>query len=82
MRVIVNELQGLKQRTGIGHYTAELLRCARLQAASDQIDGFPAGWVRRATAACFRAGNIAQPGTRTRSLGMLRTATIGLVRDG
>jgi alpha-1,3-rhamnosyl/mannosyltransferase len=79
MRVIVNELQSLKQRTGIGHYTAELLRCARLQAPDDQIDGFPTGWVRRTTAACFRAGSqLAQPA----SLRAMFAGPVSLLRDG
>jgi alpha-1,3-rhamnosyl/mannosyltransferase len=83
VRVIVNELQGLKQRTGIGHYTAELIRCARIQAIGDQIESFPGGWVRKATAACFRAGgNLGRPGKRANSLGKLKSVAVGLVRDG
>ena len=50
MRVIVNELSALKPKAGIGHYTAELLRCLRTHPGEDQIDGFPAGWLRRAPA--------------------------------
>ena len=38
MRVVVNQIAGLGQKTGIGHYTAELLRCMREQAAGDEID--------------------------------------------
>lgn len=83
MRVIVNELQGLKQRTGIGHYTAELLRCARHQAAGDVIDGFPGGWVRRASSRFFRAGgNLGQPGKQANRLGKLKSAAVGMARDG
>jgi glycosyltransferase involved in cell wall biosynthesis len=48
MRVVVNQLAGLGQKTGIGHYTAELLRCMRAQCGEDQIDVFPTGWLRRA----------------------------------
>jgi glycosyltransferase involved in cell wall biosynthesis len=83
LRVIVNELQGLKQRTGIGHYTAELIRCARLQAAGDVIDGFPGGWVRRATCGFFRAsGNLGQPARRAKLVGKMKSAAVGMVRDG
>src|SRR5215472_14658122 len=47
MRVVVNQLAALGLKTGIGHYTVQLLRCLREQAGADQIDGFPEGWVRR-----------------------------------
>ena len=43
MRVVVNQIAGLGQKTGIGHYTAELLRCMREQAAGDEIDDYPTG---------------------------------------
>src|SRR5947209_8669326 len=52
MRVLVNRLVGLGRRTGIGHYTVELLRCLRAQAAPDIIDDFPRGWLRRVSEAC------------------------------
>jgi alpha-1,3-rhamnosyl/mannosyltransferase len=57
MRVIVNQLVALGPRTGIGHYSAELLRCLRQQAGDDRIDAFPEGWARRARefAGRFRA---------------------------
>src|SRR5205809_244636 len=48
MRVIVNQIAGLGQKTGIGHYTTELLRCMREQVAGDEIDEYPKGWLRRA----------------------------------
>lgn len=45
MRVVVNRLAALGLRTGIGHYTMELLRCLRTQAAADAVEDFPQGWV-------------------------------------
>lgn len=45
MRVVVNRLAALGQKTGIGHYTVELLRCLRAQAGEDEIEDFPQGWV-------------------------------------
>src|SRR6266849_2221624 len=48
MRVVVNQLAGLGPKTGIGHYTAELLRCLREQATADEIEDYPTGWLRRA----------------------------------
>ena len=55
MRVIVNQIAGLGQKTGIGHYTTELLRCMREQVAGDEIDEYPKGWLRRAGRAFKRA---------------------------
>ena len=79
MRVIVNELQMLKQRTGIGHYTAELLRCLRPQVApSDCIDGFPNGLVRRAVAAGFRAQRSAGGASAGRR--SVKAAVLGTLR--
>ena len=43
MRVVVNQLVALGQRTGIGHYTSELLRCLQQQSGDDRIDAFPQG---------------------------------------
>jgi glycosyltransferase involved in cell wall biosynthesis len=55
VRVVVNQLAALGLRTGIGHYTVELLRCLREQAFADLIDGFPEGWVRRLRELCAQA---------------------------
>jgi alpha-1,3-rhamnosyl/mannosyltransferase len=48
MRVVVNRLVALGLKTGIGHYTEQLLRCLHAQPGADRIDSFPTGWVRRA----------------------------------
>src|SRR5262249_7285868 len=84
MRIIVNELQMLKQKTGIGHYTAELLRCLRAQAAGDCIDGFPGGCLRALAAGSFRAnrnlaGSAVSNNTRTLALARLRSRAVGLL---
>ena len=47
MRVLVNGLTACGGRTGIGHYTAELLRCLHDQADSTAIDCFPSPWIRQ-----------------------------------
>jgi glycosyltransferase involved in cell wall biosynthesis len=44
MRVLVNGLSALGARTGIGHYTAQLLRCLRDQAPHDVFESFPGPW--------------------------------------
>jgi alpha-1,3-rhamnosyl/mannosyltransferase len=41
MRIVVNQLAALKQRTGVGHYTAELLRCLYQQTPRGSISAFP-----------------------------------------
>lgn len=55
MRVLVNELQALKAKTGIGHYTGELLRRLREQAGDDGIETFPGPWLRMAQSLGRRA---------------------------
>ena len=55
MRVLVNELQALKAKTGIGHYTSELLRRLREQAGDDGIATFPGPWLRMAQSLGRRA---------------------------
>jgi len=85
MRVIVNQLPALGIKTGIGHYTTELLRCLCAQAGDDQIDGFPEGWVRRARQAAaqvrpYLEGRQAQGASSTASLANLRTSVFQHVR--
>jgi glycosyltransferase involved in cell wall biosynthesis len=85
MRVLVNQLPALGLKTGIGHYTVELLRCLRAQAAPDQIDGFPEGWVRRARAAAGRArpyleGGQGQGASSRPVLARLRSNALHYVR--
>ena len=67
MRVVVNQLVALRQKTGIGHYTAQLLRCLREQGGEDRIDGFPPGWVGR-NLVCTGPGSAAA-GTATIAAG-------------
>jgi len=54
MRVVVNGSITLGPRTGIGHYTAELLRCLNQQAPGSTT-AFPEGWFRRVAGAAARA---------------------------
>jgi alpha-1,3-rhamnosyl/mannosyltransferase len=48
MRVLLNALSTSGAKTGVGHYTAELIRCLREQTLPGEIDCFPHGWVRGA----------------------------------
>jgi alpha-1,3-rhamnosyl/mannosyltransferase len=51
MRVVMNQQAALGLKTGIGHYTTELLRCLRAQAGADEIEAYPEGLARRLRAA-------------------------------
>src|SRR5262245_19583364 len=44
MKVVVNQLAASGRKTGIGHYTVELLRCLQEQAGLDEVTPFPQGW--------------------------------------
>src|SRR5262249_39644031 len=48
MRALINTFSALGPRTGIGHYTTELVRCLLQQAGDGEIDLFPRGWARQA----------------------------------
>jgi alpha-1,3-rhamnosyl/mannosyltransferase len=86
MRVIVNRLAALGLKTGVGHYTAQLLRCLHELAEPGEIDEFPRGWVRRLREACahlrprLEGGSGGQPGFWRRSLNSLRKAAIDGLR--
>ncbi|HVS38816.1 MAG TPA: glycosyltransferase family 1 protein, partial [Gemmataceae bacterium] len=45
MRVLVNDLWSSGAKTGIGHYTAQLMQAMRRQAVGDQIESFPGPWL-------------------------------------
>src|SRR5207245_9273094 len=47
MRVVVNQLAATGRKTGIGHYTLQLLRCLVAQAGEDMVDTFPRTWMKR-----------------------------------
>jgi alpha-1,3-rhamnosyl/mannosyltransferase len=88
MRVIVNRVASLGQRTGIGHYTAQLVACLRRQAGADVIDDFPRGWLRRAGEAWAAArprlqADTAPAGGRVPpALRALRGGALGCLRRG
>ncbi len=51
MRVVLNNLTALRQKTGIGHYVTELVRSLRAQDKTDQFITFPGTVVGTAAAA-------------------------------
>jgi alpha-1,3-rhamnosyl/mannosyltransferase len=63
MRVIVNNLTAIRQKTGIGHHVSELLRCLRAQEPADRFIAYPG---RCATAAIHAWANLGK------ALGRLR----------
>ncbi len=66
MRIIVNYLAAAESaKTGVGHYTAEMLRCVLQQAGDDVIDTFPGPWGQRMHAAWtrFRRTRMRTPGS-------------------
>jgi alpha-1,3-rhamnosyl/mannosyltransferase len=84
MRVVVNQLAALGLKTGIGHYTVQLLRCLRAQAGPDRVEGFPEGWVRRTRAFCAQARPFLE-GTKTGPIqpraASLRSKVLGSLRQ-
>lgn len=48
MRVVVNQLAALGQKTGIGHYTSQLLRCLGDCSGPGEISAYPQGLLRKA----------------------------------
>src|SRR5262245_50015708 len=41
MRVIVNHLTAIRQKTGLGHHVVELVRCLRAAYPEDEFRAFP-----------------------------------------
>jgi alpha-1,3-rhamnosyl/mannosyltransferase len=63
MRVVVNQLTAIRQKTGIGHHVTELLRCLRAQEPGDEFIGFPGPWTTAAIAAWSSIGKaLRRPG--------------------
>jgi glycosyltransferase involved in cell wall biosynthesis len=44
MRILVNHLTAIRQKTGIGHHVTELVRCLRAQHPDDAFIAYPAPW--------------------------------------
>jgi glycosyltransferase involved in cell wall biosynthesis len=62
MRVLVNGLSAAGARTGIGHYTAELLRCLDAQTVPGEVVRFPGPWLCRARAVAGWARTVLSRG--------------------
>jgi len=57
MRVVVNHLPEAGRKTGIGYYTAELLRSLRAMTGK-QVDLFPDGWLDQVFQAAYRVQTL------------------------
>jgi len=80
MRVILNTLSVSGLRTGVGHYTAEVLRCLRAQTEPGEIGCFPGPVLRQAYAAWgwlsrTRGGKAGTPPPGARPVEMIRPRT-------
>src|SRR5258708_7579106 len=84
MRVVINALLTAGAKTGIGHYTSELLRCLREQVGPDAVDTFPAPWLLRARRAwsCVRPLLARSASTPTASGGWRGGLVRGLRKQG
>ncbi len=60
MRVLVNDLWAGGAKTGIGHYTAQLMQALRVRAAGDRIESFPGSWLTRTHALGRRLRSVLQ----------------------
>lgn len=87
MRVIVGGLAALGQKTGIGHYTTQLLRCLQEQTEPGVVEVFPRGWLGRVRSAAAAARprmevRVEQSeGVVRRSLATLRNAAVTGLRQ-
>jgi glycosyltransferase involved in cell wall biosynthesis len=87
VRVVVNRLSVLGQRSGVGHATAELLRSLREAAEPGEVDLFPTGllWrLRRLSAGSPppAATGDGQPAPAARPRGVFRAVAQGLKAAG
>src|SRR4051794_17553296 len=84
MRVLVNTLTVEGPRTGIGHYTSELVRALRQLQGDEAVGTFPGGLLRRARAAWAGAQKGGQlsgpPGIAGRARQAVRGKFVELAR--
>jgi alpha-1,3-rhamnosyl/mannosyltransferase len=83
VRVVVNQLSAVGQKTGIGHYTIQLLRCLREQTSPDQIAGYTGGWVHHLRTGCCWLRSFLEPreGTRHADQGWRHSFLAGSCRE-
>lgn len=85
MRVLINQHAAFGARTGIGHYTRELLRALGALSVNDQIDVFPVGLLGRASKIAAkvsrpRGAALSQPPARPSLLGRCKQQALAAAR--
>jgi glycosyltransferase involved in cell wall biosynthesis len=60
MRVVVNRQWMLGPRTGIGHYTAELMH-GLSELAADEVQPYPSGWIWKGLQGCIKGSDKPNP---------------------
>src|ERR1700677_3983299 len=83
MRVVLNAYSTIGNKTGIGHYTEELLRCLRDRLAPEELFAFPHGLLRGLHVAWQRASAATPSDSAQRRLwspGDLRLAAIAFLK--
>ncbi len=82
MRVLLNGMASVGARTGIGHYTGELLRRLREQAGPESVDFFPPPWLATIRRFGGRWSMGGGGGTRRASPGVLSRCRARLATAG
>src|SRR5262245_8511892 len=84
MRVLVNTLTVEGPRTGIGHYTSELVSAVRRHQGDESVGTFPTGWLRHARACWARKrpaeSSSGSPNWRDRLRQAAQSRVVSLVR--
>ena len=80
MRVVVNQLAATGRKTGIGHYTLQLLRCLVAQAGEDVVDTFPRTWMKRVPEVLSLLRSRVDPGEAATPSGPSRKSQVAPMR--
>jgi len=87
MRVVINQLSAAGLKTGVGHYTEQLVRHLRRQIGHYQVDCFPRRWICEARTAFLQVRRFLEAGGQEATLGngqalqtSLKQSTLGRLR--
>ncbi len=80
MRVIVNQLATGSQKTGIGHYASELVRCLRALPGDHRVDEYRHGFMQRLRRLWARVGGAPAPAGPGWPAARLRGFVLGRLR--
>src|SRR5262245_3479301 len=65
MRILINGLAAAGTRTGVGHYTAELVRCLQASSGPDEVVCFQPDWARSLKRGWGWVRGLMQPAAKT-----------------